>query len=585
MHRQLTALVLAAFVAVILVVEAHSQTVTQEFDPAVGQVVEVINKFGRVEISAGSGEGTKARISASGDNSIGESDLRIENTGLAMRITVRPRAAKRIDLSLRLPERSRVRATTSEGEISVSGNFESIEAHTQTGTIMVDIPPDDVRYQMTWTASRPRIVADFPIEPARERKAGRFEVIGGRRELPAIAANGTRTPEENAAVRDTTPNGFGEPIVLRSVSLLFTTERGIVLINVPPNEVTGDLRERPLTEAAKAIIRSGDRVMMDAIRRAAPKFFGDYERTLPPFESRPELTRAVFSNEAAGATIKRATVTVTDHQNRAIAGLGPSDFELTENSEQREIISVRRVEAPVNLVLLLDVSGSIENYVTFIRKAARSFVETVDKDDRISIVIFSEDVKVLAGFSTDRRSLSESLDSFDAGGATAYYDALGFVISESLRPLKGERTAIVVLTDGDDNRSFLAFDSLIGGVEESGALIYPLYVPSSLIAASAASGFRDIDPLRNRHLTLTSKADSEGRRLASVSGGQYYPISQLSQINAAYEDIVLQLRTAYDITFRSRLAEAIGNNASPRLRVKVNRPNLFVQVGPVVPVN
>ncbi|MBL8186300.1 MAG: VWA domain-containing protein, partial [Blastocatellia bacterium] len=309
-----------------------------------------------------------------------------------------------------------------------------------------------------------------------------------------------------------------------------------------------------------------------------------YARTLPPLKREPELAFSPGpSSRSAGVTM-RATVTITDQQNRALAGLRPSDFEVLEDNRPREIISVRPVQAPVNLVLLLDVSGSIENYVTFIRKAAREFVNTVDEKDRISIVLFGEDVKVLAGFTTDKRLLSESLDTFDAGGATAYYDALGYAISESLRPLKGDRTAIVVLTDGDDNRSFLAFDSLIGAIEESGALIYPLYVPSSLIAASAANGFRDIDPLRNRHLTLTSKANGEGERLAKVSGGVYYPISQLSQINTAYQDIVVQLRTAYDITYRSELSDISGSrSASPRLRIKVKRPNAFVQLGPVVP--
>ena len=155
------------------------------------------------------------------------------------------------------------------------------------------------------------------------------------------------------------------------------------------------------------------RELAHAIRRAAPKYYGDYERSLPPAEFEPRLTTVTGSERPGGMT--RATVHVTDNLNRAIADLTPEDFELLEGTEPREIVSVRHVEAPVNLVLLLDVSGSIENYVTFIRKAARAFVETVDDRDRISIVIFNEDVKVLADFTTDKRSLSESLDTFDAG--------------------------------------------------------------------------------------------------------------------------------------------------------------------------
>jgi VWFA-related protein len=233
----------------------------------------------------------------------------------------------------------------------------------------------------------------------------------------------------------------------------------------------------------------------------------------------------------------------------------------------------------VNLVLLIDVSGSVDNYVNFIRKAARAFIQTVDPRDRVSIVIFNEDVKELATFSTDKGKLSESLDTFDAGGGTAYYDAIGYTLTDTLRSLRGERTAIVVLSDGDDNRSFLPFESLVGSIEESGALIYPLYVPTSLIAQASSDPNAAVDPLRSRYLSndLTSKADAEGKRLAEISGGVYYPITQLNQIQTAYEDIVVQLRTSYDVTFRSEFASQDGK-PSPRLKIRSKRPNTFVQV-------
>ncbi len=536
------------------------QAVMRPLAAAAGQTVEVTNRFGRIDVVTGPAD---ASLTITPASPVAENEVKIEALGGTIRITVVPaNSTNRIDLALNLPERTKLRLTTREGEIRAEGNFESVNAESDTGTIAVDVPEDSIKYELLWTASRPRFVADFELERVRERAGGRFTVKGRHSEQSAAAS--------------------GTP---RDVSLRLTTQRGIVLINVPPNEVTGDLRERQLTNAAKAIIRSGDTVMMDAIRRAAPKYYGDYMSTLPPVRRSPELSVAQASHGSAPGGLKRATVTVTDVQNRAVSGLSSTDFEVLEDNRPREIVSVRPVQAPVNLVLLLDVSGSIDNYVNFIRKAAREFVETVDERDRVSIVLFNEDVKILADFSTDKRMLSESLDTFDAGGATAYYDALGYAISESLRPLKGERTAIVVLTDGDDNRSFLAFDSLIGAIEESGALVYPLYVPSSLIAAAASSGFGDIDPLRNRHLTLTSKANEEGTRLAKVSGGVYYPISQLSQINTAYEDIVLQLRTAYDVTYRSELPDGVSNRgAGPRLRIRVDRPNSFVQMGPVVRV-
>ena len=78
---------------------------------------------------------------------------------------------------------------------------------------------------------------------------------------------------------------------------------------------------------------------------------------------------------------------------------------------------------------------------------------------------------------------------------------------------------------------------------------------------------------------------AEGLRLAEVSGGQYYSITQLSQIQSAYDDIVRQLRTAYSVTYRSTLAETNEKTASPRLKIKVKRDNAFVKVNSVAVVS
>lgn len=567
-----------AAVALGLAAPLFAQGITREISVRPGDTVEVINGTGRIDVIAykettgiGDDSVSTIKLSGTGSTEISENDLRVDTGRGRHRITVRPaNPANRFDIALQLPERVKLVATTREGEVRAQGNFQSFAARTETGTIAADVPTIDLRYSLQWVASRPRYLADFEIADVKEKAAGRFE-IKGRYEEPK--------PERVEG------NGEGEPNPrdLR-VELNLTTDRGIILLNVPPNEVAGDLRERPLTEAAKAIVRSGDSILMEAIRRASPKYFGDYAQTLPPLRRTPTLTERDRSESNTRSSTKVATVQVTDADNRSVTGLTNGDFEISEDNEARDIISVRPVSAPVNLVLLLDVSGSVENYVNFIRKAARSFVDTVDKNDRISIVIFSEDVKVLSGFTTDRQLLSESLDTFDAGGPTAYYDALAYTLADTLRPLGGERTAIVILTDGDDNRSFLAFDSLAGTIQESGALIYPLYVPSSLIAASAsAAPVTAVDPLRARYLGLSTRAEGEGEQLAKLSGGVYYSISQLSQIQTAYEDIARQLRSAYEVTYRSQIDGAAGGRISPRLRVRVKRPDLFVSISRVSP--
>lgn len=567
--------ILLIFAVCAFLISADGQ-VRRELSVAKGGSIEIVNRYGKVEVIAVTDENTKPTLSTTARIPISDNEVAFNSASSSLRIEIKPNNKRnRVDVTLSLPTRTKLKILTADGEISVSGNFESVEAATETGTIAADVPTDDIRYEMLWTESRPRYLSDLELEKVKEGSGGKFSMKGRYRSESTTTTS--EAPGEG--------NGSDEKPEPTNISLNFTTARGIILLNVPPNEVMSDLRERPLTDAAKAIIRSGDTVLMDAIRRASPKYFGDYSKTLGPYRREPGITVASGSKDTRGTNTKVASVRVTDMQNRAVSSLTKDDFEVTESGEKREVISAKQTTSSVNLVLLLDVSGSVDNYVNFIRKAARAFVETVDRNDKVSIIIFNEDVKTIAGFTTDKGKLSESLDTFDAGGGTAYFDAIAYTLSDTLRPLRGERTAIVVLTDGDDNRSFLPFDSLVGAIEESGALIYPLYVPTSLIAAASSDPSTTVDPLRSRYMNndLTSKADGEGRRLAQISGGVYYPITQLSQIQTAYEDIVVQLRTSYDVTFRSELTSP-DNRPSPRLKFRTTKPNTFVQVRSVTVV-
>ena len=523
-----------------------------------GAKLDITNLTGRVLVRAE--KDAKPSLTAASPTGAAENDLKISASKIEV---VSKDRNKRIDLTIILPQRCRVRIETREGEIAIVGNFESVEARTTTGTITTDVPASSVKYDLEWTQSRPRFVADFELEKVKEKSAGRFVIEG---------QNGEKAKKSH---KDKDVDAQSE--VPEHIQLKFSTARGIVLINVPPNEVGSDLRERPLTEAAKAIVRSGDSLLMEAIRRAAPQYYGDYLRSLPPMKRLPSLGNSSGRESGPAAEFKTALVRVVDVQNRAVSDLNVSDFVVTESGEQRPIVKVDRSDAPFNLVLLLDVSGSVENYITFIRKAARAFIETVEKKDRISIIVFNEDVKVLSGFSTDKEHLSETLDSFEAGGGTAFYDALAYTVADVLRPMKGERTAIVILSDGEDNRSFLAFDSLLGSIQESGAMIYPLFVPTGLIQEEML-GKKDIDPMRKRYMSLTKRSEGEGEKLAKISGGVFFPISRLAQINTAYEDIVKQLRGAYTITFRSSSPE---KGVPPNLRIRVKREDLFVTISSV----
>lgn len=539
---------------------AFAQGFKKEIEAPEKVNLSVKNIDGRVSVVASEEQQKKVTIEArSAGLPIETEDVKVETKGSDVKIDVRPRGEKdRIDLVVTIPTRSKVNVEGQAGAVDVIGSVESATVKTDTGTIHADVPLDAVKFNFLWEASKPRYMSDVELPPIKEKAAGTYKLSGRL---------GEKKPDKE-----------------QLVALDFRTQRGVVLLNIDPERAPADLRERPLTEAARAIVRSGDSQLVEAIRKVSPKMFGDYAKTLPPPEKEPELVRRAPPGKFVSAVapqLMRFTASVTDRNGRAIGGMRESDFTVWENGIERRVTNVAPANEPFNLVLLLDVSGSVEERMDFIRKAARDFLRTTSPQDRISIISFRDDIQIISDFSTDRQMLSKKLDEIDAGGGTALYDALGYVLSDPLKRLRGERTAIVVMSDGDDNKSFLPFPAILEALLESGALVYPLYVPSGLIPESSVPKPEiTIDPLRTRYLTLTTRADEEGRKLAAASGGIYYPIRRLEDLQKAYDDVVAQLRSAYTITYASNSA-----SASPRVRVRTNRDGASVRLSPVVELN
>jgi len=537
-----------------------AQGFKQELETPEKVTVSIKNLEGRVSVVASAEQEKKMSIEAkSTGQAIAPDDVKVDAKGARVTIDVRPRGDKdRIDLIVRIPERSKIEVEGRAGSVDVVGNVESANVKTDTGTIHADVPLDALKFDFVWEASRPRYMSDVELPPIKEKAGGMFKLSG-------------RLGEKEAKKEDT-------------VALNFSTQRGVVLLNVDPEMAPADLRERPLTKAAQAIVRSGETELVEAIRKVSPKMFGDYAKTLPPIERQPALVNRVPTTKVVSAVapqVFRFNASVLDRYGRAIGGMRESDFTVWENGVERRVTNVSPANEPFNLVLLLDVSGSVEERMDFIRKAARDFLRTTSPQDRISIISFRDDIQIISDFSTDRQLLSKKLDEIDAGGGTALYDALGYVIAEPLKRLRGERTAIVVMSDGDDNKSFLPFPAILEALTESGALVYPLYVPSGLIPETSVPRPEiTIDPLRTRYLTLTTRAEEEARKLAAVSGGIYYPIKRLEDLQKAYDDVVAQLRSSYTITYASNSV-----SSSPRVRVRANRDGASVRLSPVVGLN
>ena len=177
---------------------------------------------------------------------------------------------------------------------------------------------------------------------------------------------------------------------------------------------------------------------------------------------------------------------VTDRTGHPLTNLRADNFLVYEDNRPQRVSNFATTEAPFEVALLLDTSGSTRADVALIRRAANAFIEALRPGDRVSIVAFNTGragdaknlatVDVLADLTDDRAKLRAAVQAIGASNGTPFYDALIEVASKVFRgaprqEVRGRR-AIVALTDGVDSTSDADFAEARGKLLRAGIATY-----------------------------------------------------------------------------------------------------------------
>src|SRR5437868_4012438 len=178
-------------------------------------------------------------------------------------------------------------------------------------------------------------------------------------------------------------------------------------------------------------------------------------------------------------TLITIPVSVTDRDGRYIPNLQKQDFRIWEDGVEQDVAFFQSVDKPFSVVLMLDTSPSTQFRLEDIQDAAISFVDQLRPDDKVMVVSFNDNIKVLCDLTTDREKIHRAIQRSRTGDGTRLYDAVDMVINEQLSRIQG-RKAIVLFTDGVDTTSKRAsYESNITDAQELDALIYSVEYDTS----------------------------------------------------------------------------------------------------------
>ncbi|MGH9368752.1 MAG: VWA domain-containing protein, partial [Thermoanaerobaculia bacterium] len=255
--------------------------------------------------------------------------------------------------------------------------------------------------------------------------------------------------------------------------------------------------------------------------------------------------------ETVRVDVVQLHVSALDKSGRFVKGLTRGDFSIREDGRPEEMTGFEVAEnLPLTVGLVIDGSGSMEKSLTFVHDASAAlFKNLIRPKDQGFVVEFRDRTKFLQELTSDSVALQRAASSSRAEGATALYDAIVLGLYQ-FRTLQG-RKALVVVSDGDDNRSHVDIETLVRYARSAGAPIYfiGLGIP--------------ITDFRSRKVS---------KQIAEESGGQVLFMGNAEKMGEVTQRIEEELRSQYVLAFRSSSSKPPGEYRA--VEVAVARPGI-----------
>lgn len=276
------------------------------------------------------------------------------------------------------------------------------------------------------------------------------------------------------------------------------------------------------------------------------------------------------------------SVSVSDATGSPVPGLTAADFRIVEDGAAQRVGALQDGGAAFNLAIVLDMSDSSIAHREPIQAAARRFVEMARPGDRVAIYALTYGMfQVVSPLSSDREALLDAVEHLPGiAGASPIYDIMTLAYTQELRQLPGERNALIVITDGLDNRlsggsgpSTVKFEDLERMAQEMSAIIYPV-----LLLSPGRQPMTRMD--RNRVLLLQNLRQA-GRRmeaLAKATGGRVFPARSIEDLEPVFPLVEAELRSVYTLGYYPQDQDLDG--AWRNVEISVDPPNLTVRARP-----
>src|SRR5213082_3531345 len=332
-----------------------------------------------------------------------------------------------------------------------------------------------------------------------------------------------------------------------------------------------------------------------------PRTVGGNQNTSPPANQQQSNKSGEEVDEGDVVRVETQLVSVpavvTDNSGRPLSSLRQDNFVVLEDGKPQPLTNFATTEAPFEIALLLDTSGSTRAELGLIRDAANAFINALRPGDRVAVIAFNNApgngaplavVEVLAPVTDDRKLLRRAIENLGTSNGTPFYDALGRVADQLFRdPPRPEirgRRAVVALTDGVDSTSDSGYEDASAKLLRSGVASYFIqvstedYVEDRLLKDCRDDGrltlsAKQLERFRQLFVPTAQKEDyqdfcrmgqfermdisrqlynlarQEMNEMARASGGKNFAAASLGEARAAFAQVANEIGTQYSLGY------------------------------------
>jgi VWFA-related protein len=239
-------------------------------------------------------------------------------------------------------------------------------------------------------------------------------------------------------------------------------------------------------------------------------------------------TKGVGFAEKVNVDVVQVTVTVGDGHGKFVRGLPQSSFHVFEDNRPQTISHFASENVPLELVVAIDISGSMGPSMPKLKTAVKEFLSAVPGEDQVTLLGFNDSVFTLTRKATSDTDRAKAVDRLAPWGSTALYD----VILRGMEMLGRQtgRKALVVFTDGEDQGSHATIADVERRLQSSDLTLYMIGQGRGL----------QLEPLKKVM-----------ERLSTPTGGRAFFTDNVDTLHEAFAGLLDELSNQYLLGYAS----------------------------------